>query len=160
MYNKEGVARCHADRQPTERPTRARGTRGRQTSTVNFISFFRRCSVFRSFAISPTSMWNYRYYPLYLFHLFTSRTFLLRLILTSLQITYDWYVWSARSEISFDHPSFTIFWDAIKILGLWRLRDAEEERKEGCKRPIRYPIRGWEECPPLPWQLGKHPTDV
>lgn len=52
MYNKEGVARCHADRQPTERPTRARGTRGRQTSTVNFISFFRRCSVFRSFAIS------------------------------------------------------------------------------------------------------------
>lgn len=65
-----------------------------------------------------------------------------------------------RSEISFDHPSFTIFWDAIKILGLWRLRDAEEERKEGCKRPIRYPIRGWEECPPLPWQLGKHPTDV
>lgn len=54
MYNKEGVARCHADRQPTERPTRARGTRGRQTSTVNFISFFRRCSVFRSFAISPS----------------------------------------------------------------------------------------------------------
>lgn len=119
-----------------------------------------RFPIFRHFSRHLPSMWNYRYYPLYLFHLFTSRTFLLRLILTSLQITYDWYVWSARSEISFDYPSFTIFWDAIKILGLWRLRDAEEERKEGCKRPIRYPIRGWEECPPLPWQLGKHPTDV
>lgn len=38
MYNKEGVARCHADRQTTER-LRARGER-RQTSTVNFICFF------------------------------------------------------------------------------------------------------------------------
>lgn len=109
MYNKEGVARCHADRQPTERPTRARGTRGRQTSTVNFISFFRRCSVFRSFAISPTSMWNYRYYPLYLFHLFTSRTFLLRLILTSLN--YVRLISMEREKRNFFRPS--IFYDLL-----------------------------------------------
>lgn len=41
MYNKEGVARCHADRQTTERDYEREGAR-RQTSTVNFICLFQR----------------------------------------------------------------------------------------------------------------------
>lgn len=57
MYNKEGVARCHADRQPTERPTRARGTRERQTDVncqfYSLLSPMLRFPIFRHFSSFP-----------------------------------------------------------------------------------------------------------
>lgn len=119
-----------------------------------------RFPIFRHFSRHLPSMWNYRYYPLYLFHLFTSRTFLLRLILTSLN--HVRLISMEREKRNFFRPS--IFYDLLgcdkNIRSVTIARRGGRKKRIGCKRPIRYPIRGWEECPPLPWQLGKHPTDV
>ena len=106
MYNKEGVARCHADRQPTERPTRARGTRERQTD-VN-CQFYSLLSPMLRFPI-PGYIAVIHY-------------------LSFLQL----YVFFYTREISNLEK---------KRIHLPRKIERERER-EGCKRPIRYPIRG------------------
>ena len=98
--------------------------RGRQTSTVNFIPFFRRCSVFRSFAISPASPDIYRCYLFAVIH-----------YLSFLQLYVFFYTREISNLEKKKDPSSPKDW--IKI----RERERERER-EGCKRPIRYPIRG------------------